>query len=67
LTDVLGFKLDVAVQTLEQAGYKVKCLPVYSRKGIANADEARVIRQRFISDNEIELTYSEFKTGVTLP
>lgn len=64
MIEVLGFKLEVAVNLLEQAGYTVICKAVYSKKGILNADEARVIRQRSMGEKEIELIYSEFKTNV---
>ncbi|MEL7607942.1 MAG: hypothetical protein AAGU74_00370 [Bacillota bacterium] len=63
MIDVLGFELSRAAQMLRASGYEVCCLEVKSRKGVAG-NEARVIRQRPLSDGRIELAYSVFKTDV---
>ena len=59
---VIGFETDTAVGLLEAAGYCV-CRKAYtSRRGIPDADTERVIRQRRLGNNSIEITVSRFRT-----
>lgn len=63
MIDVLGFELCRAVDAINAAGYEVCRMQVSSRKGVVG-NEARVIRQRQLTDGLIELAYSVFKTDV---
>ena len=58
---VIGYETDTAAQMLEAAGFEV-CSKMYtSRRGISDADTERVIRQRRIGNNSIEITVSRFR------
>lgn len=59
---VIGFPADTAEKILESAGFCVKRVEYASKRGILHADSARVIRQRSIGNNSIEITVSAFKT-----
>jgi len=61
---VVGLMADDAVRELESRGLNVRCIEYVSRRGVPDADEAKVIRQRPIGNNTIELTISHFKTRV---
>jgi len=62
LTNVLGFKLDVAVETLRQEGFSAELRQVRSRKGVPGGDDPRVVRQRMIDPKRVELLYAVFRT-----
>lgn len=59
---VIGLQADEAKTLLEKLGYAVKSTEYKSRRGIDGADSTRVIRQRSMGNNSIEITVSEFKT-----
>lgn len=49
---------------LQGDGFGVTLLEVRSRKGVINANEARVVKQRCIDDKNVELTFAYFRTDV---
>lgn len=61
---VLGFETAAAVNMLEAAGCDVHLVRYVSRRGVDGADSERVIRQRSVGNNSIEITVSRFKTRV---
>ena len=61
---VLGMPADDAQGRLAAAGYDVQRVVYVSRRGVENADSLRVVRQRAVGDNRIEITVSHFKTRV---
>lgn len=64
LPNVLGMQKEEALRRLQLAGAVVTVLEVKSRKGVVHADETRIVRQRFPSENPlyVELTVSDFQT-----
>jgi hypothetical protein len=59
---VIGLDADDARRILTAFGLEV-CSVVYrSRRGVDGADSTRVIRQRSVGHNKIEITVSEFRT-----
>lgn len=60
---VLGFELEHARTLLEAAGYTVTVQEVRSRKGL-EGNERRVVRQRFLGEERVDLTYAVFKTVI---
>lgn len=61
---VIGLDADEATVLLEAQGLLVRRLEYVSRRGVEGADATRVIRQRMIGDNGIEITVSHFKTQI---
>ena len=62
---VLGLEADDAEKQLQDLGFGV-CRTVYvSKRGVPGADSARVIRQREIGNNSIEIIVSYFKTEIS--
>jgi len=59
---VIGLYANAAQAELERLGFSVRCVFYVSRRGIPGADSSRVIRQRMIGNNSIEITVSHFKT-----
>ncbi len=59
---VIGLVADEAKALLEALGYDVQSVTYQSRRGVEEADSARVIRQRCVGNNSIEITVSHFKT-----
>lgn len=59
---VIGREADEAERILRCAGLDVRRVEYVSRRGIPDADTTRVIRQRMIGNNSIEITVSHFKT-----
>lgn len=59
---VLGLEADAAEQILKAQGFCVTIIEYVSKRGIEHADSARVIRQRGIGNNSMEITVSHFKT-----
>ncbi len=59
IPDVLGYLIEDAVDALVAAGFKPVILESYGKK-VIEAGTARVIRQRAISNEEIELIISLF-------
>jgi hypothetical protein len=59
---VVGLDADDAQQRLAALGYDVSRVVYRSRRGVDGADSCRVIRQRLISHNNIEITVSDFRT-----
>ena len=59
---VLGFDTDTAMCLLASAGCDVRLVRYASRRGVDGADSERVIRQRCLGNNSIEITVSRFKT-----
>ncbi len=49
---------------LESSGFSITCLEYSSKRGVDGADSSRVIRERMIGNNSIEITISRFKTKV---
>lgn len=62
IPDVVGHEADAAEKLLESVGFCVSRIEYVSKRGIPDADSTRVIRQRKIGDNSIEITVSHFKT-----
>jgi hypothetical protein len=58
---VIGLETDVAREKLMALGYEVSCVVYRSRRGVDGADSSRVIRQRSMGHNNIEITVSDFK------
>ena len=65
MTVVLGLKLDDAKALLDGEGFAVLTEEIRSRSGVANGDEARVVKQRQADGRTVELTYAIFKTEVS--
>lgn len=61
---VIGLDADDAQAQLEAQGLLVRREVYVSRRGVEGADATRVIRQRMIGDNSIEITVSHFKTQI---
>lgn len=64
MTSTIGFEEEDAKRVLESQGFKVTRIEYCSKKGVDGADSIRVIRQRPVSDNCIEITVSRFKTKI---
>ena len=62
--NVIGWDEAQAVVCLESSGCAVSRVVYVSRRGIEGADTTRVIRQRALSENVVEITVSHFKTQV---
>lgn len=62
---VIGQEEDAAQKLLEKQGFAVCRVEYVSRRGIPDADSMRVIRQREIGNNSIEITVSHFKTKMS--
>ena len=62
MTNVLGFPLGDAVETLKEAGWQVKTVEVHSKKGVPGGNDARVIRQIETNPQEVTLCYAVFQT-----
>mgnify|MGYP007061417149 CR=1 FL=1 len=54
--------LEEAQQRLLALGFEVSCVVYRSRRGVDGADSSRVIRQRGVGHNKIEITVSDFRT-----
>ncbi len=61
MKDVLGLPLERAAALLAGEGLRVCAQELRSRKGLAG-NEDRVIRQRFVPPDGVELLYASFKT-----
>lgn len=61
MIDVLGWPLFKAVFELEKSGYTCQVVENSCKKGAAG-DDKRVIAQKLIGNNKIELKYSGFNT-----
>ncbi len=59
---VIGLREEEAKSLLEKCGFDVERSEYRSRRGVDGADSTRVIRQRSVGNNSIEITVSEFKT-----
>jgi hypothetical protein len=59
---VVGLKSDDARKLLTALGLEVSCVVYESRRGVIGADSSRVIRQRRIGHNKMEITVSDFRT-----
>ncbi len=64
MPNVIGWDEAQAAAFLEDKGYAVSRVLYVSKRGIEDADSTRVIRQRHISENVVEITVSHFKTRV---
>ncbi len=62
MTSVVGLTIEQAEQRLEGLGFKVRIKEYVSKRGVEDADSTRVVRQKKIGENEVELTVSHFKT-----
>ena len=62
--NVIGWDEAQAVACLESGGCAVSRVVYVSRRGIQDADTTRVIRQRDLGGNVVEITVSHFKTQV---
>lgn len=67
LPDTLGMQKEQAMRRLHLAGAVVSIVCISSRKGVPNADQTRVIRQRVLQRQplSVELTVSDFQTRPT--
>lgn len=59
---VIGLEADDARRLLTALGLEVNCVVYQSRRGVDGADSSRVIRQRSVGNNKIEITVSDFRT-----
>ncbi|MDD5017234.1 MAG: hypothetical protein PHO15_03930 [Eubacteriales bacterium] len=59
---VIGYEEHAAAELLSSMGFCVSRIEYISKRGVEDADSARVIRQRVIGNNSIEITVSYFKT-----
>ena len=64
MTSVIGLESDEARNKLKAQGFEVASIVYVSKRGVADADSLRVIRQRRIGNNSVEITLSRFKTRV---
>jgi hypothetical protein len=64
MPNVIGWDEAQATAMLTDQGYLVKRALYVSRRGIDGADSTRVIRQRELGEQRIEITVSHFKTQV---
>jgi beta-lactam-binding protein with PASTA domain len=62
MTGVIGLTIEQAEQRLKSLGFAVRINEYVSKRGIEDADSTRVVRQRKMGENEMELTVSHFKT-----
>ena len=62
----LAYPVDEAKEALENEGFNVLLVEVRSKKGIADSDSKRVIRQRLTDDKTVELCFSYVVTNVNL-
>jgi hypothetical protein len=62
LTNVLGFRLSEAIETLLLEDVQVETQEVRSRKGVPDGDARRVIQQIPIDRNHVRLLFAVFKT-----
>lgn len=62
MESVIGLDIVKAKQKLESSGLQVRIVEYVSRRGIEKADSSRVIRQKDLGDNIVELSVSHFKT-----
>lgn len=61
---VIGWDETQAAAYLECQGYTVSRVVYVSKRGIPDADSTRVIRQRDLEGQCVEMTVSHFKTQV---
>lgn len=66
MTNVIGLTEDEAKLRLSGLGFDVRIKEYVSRRGVENADSTRVIRQRDLGDNAVELIVSHFKTRLDI-
>ena len=59
---VIGYEEHAAAALLKSMGFLVSRVEYVSKRGVEDADSTRVIRQREIGNNSIEITVSYFKT-----
>ena len=62
MTNVIGLNVEQAEQRLRSLGFDVLIKEYVSKRGVEDADSTRVVRQKKIGENEVELTVSHFKT-----
>ena len=62
--NVIGWDEAQAAAFLEEKGFTVSRILYESKRGIAEADSTRVIRQRLRGASVVEITVSHFKTQV---
>ncbi len=62
MENVIGIDVVEAKQKLEKNGFEVRIVEYVSKRGIEKADSSRVIRQKDLGDNIVELSVSHFKT-----
>jgi len=59
---VIGLSMEEAQRRLMELGFEVSCVVYRPRRGVEGADSSRVIRQRGVGHNKVEITVSDFKT-----
>lgn len=64
IPSVLGFNEQEAKKRLLAAGALVTCVGYTSKKGVPDADDIRVIRQRLLSGGEVELILSPCQIAI---
>lgn len=62
MTNVLGFRLEAAAETLRQEGFTVEFREVRSRKGVSDGDDSRVVGQTVTEPGRVTLMYAVFRT-----
>ena len=62
MENVIGIDVVEAKQKLEKNGFEVRIVEYVSKRSIEKADSSRVIRQKDLGDNIVELSVSHFKT-----
>lgn len=61
---VLGLNKQEAKKRLLAAGALVTCIDYSSKKGVPDADDCRVIRQRLLDTGEVELLVSPCRISI---
>ena len=66
MTNCEGYELSAALSILEKEGYKVQLSEVRSRKGVADCNSKRVVRQIPIDEHTVGIVFSCIKDTPTI-
>lgn len=58
MINYIGFELNTAAEALKNEGFTIVVCEVRSKKGICEFDSKRVVRQKMIDEQTVELCYS---------
>lgn len=64
MPNVIGWDEAQAEALLKASGYSVNRIEYLSKRGVTDADSTRVIRQRELSEQCVQITVSHFKVGI---